>query len=175
MTSIIKRVTSVAAFAAVTVIAIPALAHAAPAATVSIVTGINSAKVTITSPTHDTATNCVGPWVYSERVAKLIEQSPTLDIANHPENWLKGDPVSPINGNTGGGRAYVGVASGETKTAFIDFIEDGNYVAGTLCLVYPVGPGDPGSYTLTQTKFKIGNAKPNPSGTGSLGLPNFGS
>ncbi|MBX9150063.1 hypothetical protein [Rhodococcus qingshengii] len=172
MTNALKRLTIAGALTATATLALAGTAGAATPPTVSITTGINSAKVTIAAPQTDVPASCGGPWVYTEAVAKLIRQSPTLDITNHPENWLKGDPVSPVGGVTGSQQAaWVYVNPGETKTADIAFIEDGNYVAGSFCMEVEDGQF---TYALTQTPFTVGNpvTQPEPGGTGSL---SFGS
>ncbi|MFD6515178.1 hypothetical protein [Rhodococcus sp. NPDC060176] len=174
MTSLIRRATTVTALAAATAFAVPALAHAAPAATVTVTSVANTANVTIKAPDGGNIGQCTGPWVHTAAEAKKLHESAELDIANNPINFFVGTPVSPNTGTSQGADrdAWVDVNAGETKTAKILFIDDGNYVSGVVCVA--IEDNKP-VYSLTETPFTIGTPTTEPgNGTGSLSSP-FGS
>lgn len=170
----LKRVTTVTALAAAAAFAFPALAHAAPAATVTIATGVNTVSVTIKAPDAGNLSQCSGPWVHTAAQAKKLHESIELDIANNPINFFVGTPVSPNAGTSEGADrdAWVDVNAGDTKTAKILYIADGNYVSGVVCVT--VEDNKP-VYSLAETPFTIGAPAPEPgNGTGSLSS-SFGS
>ncbi|RVW00431.1 hypothetical protein EF834_17440 [Rhodococcus spongiicola] len=166
------------ALASTAALAIPGTAFAVEAPNVTVATGINTATFTITAPESALA-GCLGPWIHTEADAIAILNSPTLDVANNPLNWLVGNPVSPItpNGdrNSDGSLNYVYPEPGQTEVAKIPYIADGEYVAGSLCM----GWDGAATWALTQTPFTIGSpdSSPGPGGsaTGSLGSLSFGS
>ncbi|WP_238840726.1 hypothetical protein [Prescottella equi] len=176
-TRTIRRGLTVAALAATAALAMPGTAFAAIVTpTVTAETGINTATFTIAVPPIDPMQGCFGPVVHTEATANSLLNSPTLDIANNPINWMAARPVSPIdanNMNPDRSPSAVNVRSGETSVVTIAYIADGSYVAGTLCMEWVDGNV---TYALTQTPFTIGNPDtPEPGGTGSLGSLSFGS
>ncbi|KZL33189.1 MULTISPECIES: hypothetical protein [Rhodococcus] len=174
MINALKRLTIAGALTAAAALAIPATATAAPAlAAVTIETVGTTTSVSIATPESTISLQCVGPWVHTEAAAAAVRNDPTLDVANHPENWFTGTPVSPANPEAYEEGDFVHVYPGDTRTAIINDLPDGKYVAGVLC-AGPNSSNDGLAFSLSETPFTIGDpvTQPEPGGTGSL---SFGS
>lgn len=68
---------------------------------------------------------CFGPVVHTEETSNALVNSPTLDIANNPINWMAARPVSPIdanNMNPDRSPSVVNVRSGETSVVTIAYM-----------------------------------------------------
>ncbi|WP_143543121.1 hypothetical protein [Rhodococcus sp. NCIMB 12038] len=160
------------AFAIIAAVALPGSASAAEKAAAEVTVNGNSATVTITVPEPEGDIQCSGPWVHTAATADLIEKSPLLDLANHPEHWLHGAPVHPTLGyrdGEPGGNVYIHLNKGQTGVANIPVIADGDYVAGIHCV--SAVNGGPVSTSLTLVPFTVGTGTPG----GGTPAPMFGS
>ena len=125
--------------------------------------------------------SCRGPWVHTEASANRILNSPDIDLAANPGQWLMYQPDSPSGAMTGNPATVAHLLTldaGKSGESVLPAVADGKYVAGVVCGQYEAVNGYmiPKYNSLKLYPLTVGTpVTPQPEAGGSLTGLGFGS